>query len=103
MENYDIYWSDFGYEDNPNLSKIRPVLILSDRSGIPLGAKITKHEPRDITKGTDYLLKDYEEAGLKLPSTVRLSQRRKIYPIKKIGHISKRDEDEIKKILKGEK
>lgn len=100
MQKYDIYWARFVFDDDPDKYKVRPCLILSPREGLPLGAKITKHPPREITKRSDYLIKDFTAAGLSQASTIRLSQKQRIRPLDKIGHLSKEDEIEVEKILR---
>lgn len=71
MGRYDIYWVKFDFEDDPGNFKIRPALLLGGNEALELGAKITKHSPRT---SKDYILKDWDIEGLKIPSTVRLDK-----------------------------
>lgn len=45
MNKYDLYWVEFIFEDQPNKSKKRPCLLLSNNLVITI-AKITGHSPR---------------------------------------------------------
>lgn len=98
---WDIYFAEVFFEDKPTESKMRPVLISGDNVAYLLIFKITSHEPR--TKYIyDYSIMDWEQAGLKKPSTIRLGSKLKIQKeniIKRIGRLSQADILRIKLIL----
>lgn len=72
---WEIWSAEFAFDDNPNISKTRPVLVLENKELYPvLAAKITKHASREYYPG-EYEIKDWKSAGLKVPSTIRLSKR----------------------------
>jgi mRNA interferase MazF len=79
--------------------RTRPAVVISSLSYNQRGdlviAAVTSHAPRDAT---DYALKDWLPAGLKLPSTVRMlfatnAETRVVFHV---GHISDRDWTEAK-------
>lgn len=106
LERGEIY-SCKVYFENPDRKgtftyKKRPVLILENKSYLIETAEITSHSVRKWDTG-DYRIRDWKEAGLKKPSTVRLTLRVGISPHmldKKIGELSVRDEEEVEKILR---
>lgn len=70
--------ASFAFEDDPNIKKDRPVIVLENNGVFPiLTAKITKHPPRDGYWG-EYQIVKWAEAGLSNPSTIRLSKRLKL-------------------------
>lgn len=83
------------YEDNPNVFKRRPVLVLGEGFFMVEAMKITSKEPR-VDDPLDYALVSWRESGLLFPSTVR---RSKIVDltydqcIKKIGEIQSPDRE----------
>lgn len=90
---WELWFADVYFEDNPTISKKRPVLVLSRTEAIVLCNKITSHAPRLNCQG-EYQLKDWKNAGLLKPSTIRLSQRFKLNIDKfifKIGRLSSSD------------
>ena len=68
------YREDVNKPKNEQRFDYRPCLVLEDDIITPI-AQITKHEPRIKT---DYKIKDYKGAGLKLPSTIRFGQTLKV-------------------------
>lgn len=97
---YDIYIVDFYYEDSPGKSKQRPALVLGEGNIAYMFAKITsKNKQRSKY---DYVIRDWELAGLKEPSVVRLDKRLILnneHVHKRIGHLSKYDEENVHKLL----
>ena len=105
MDRYDIYICQVYFEDPENpgtfLYKSRPVLILEDKVYLIEVAEITSHSVRQWDAG-DYALLDWQQEGLKRSSTVRLNLTLSIIPQRlnrKIGSLSKRDADNITKML----
>lgn len=92
LQQYDIYLADVNFEDVEG-HKIRPVIQINQDLYLPLVAKITSHSPRRNC-GFEYAIRDWEEAGLSKPSTIRFSKTFRIKKsdlIKKIGHLSNFD------------
>ncbi len=69
----DVWWAKFPYEDNPNEYTIRPVVILDKETVGLLSVKVTKHEAREYDPYDTPILY-WNEAGLKLASTARVSK-----------------------------
>jgi len=109
MNKWDIWVADFRYEDQPEQSKRRPVLLLdvsADGSDVLLAKITTVTDERRMRKNKvwgEYELLDYEKAKLDKPSIVRLSKTIVIPPDKleyKIGRLQARDVLNIQKLLK---
>ncbi len=102
MRRWEIYWADAPFEDDPSLSKLRPVVILNDKIVYVLASKITSHEARE-NAAYDYVLIHWEEAGLTKPSVVRVEKLLQLKPeqIKdRIGQLSLVDIAAIQKMMK---
>ncbi len=91
---WEIWYANFAFEDNPSVIKKRPVLILDNHNFFPiLVAKVTKSESRPGYWG-EYRIIKWQEAGLDYPSTIRLSKRlilKRIDFAYKIGTLSHLD------------
>ena len=97
MKKWDIYIADVPFEDFSQ-KKVPPVLILEDAVVFISCLKMTSHAPRE----GEYLLRRWKEAGLRKPTTVRLSKRLKLQQrdIRKwIGTLHPIDIIEIERIL----
>lgn len=64
MNEWEIWLAKVSFEDNPNVIKNRPVLILQNNTAIFISAKITSHAPRNDFPG-EYKIIEWETAGLK--------------------------------------
>lgn len=98
MNKYDIYWAYVYFQDIYN-GKRRPVIQLDNNTFVPLIAPITSHTARDKL---DYSIKDWREAGLTKPSTIRLSKRIKLNKTlldSYIGKLSIEDSEELDKLI----
>lgn len=74
INKWEIWSAEYRYEDEPSISKRRPVLVIDDDCDFPvLLAKITSRLPRDGYFG-EYSVRFWKEAGLNKESTVRLSK-----------------------------
>lgn len=96
LQQYDIYLADVNFEDTDE-HKIRPVVQINKDLYISLVAKIISHSPRR-GYGFEYAIRDWKEAGLSKPSTIRFSKTFRIKKrdlIKKIGHLSNFDITQI--------
>lgn len=73
MNRYDIYLADVSWTnpDGTIESKVRPVMIYDTISAIPLSHPITSHQARPNYSG-DYTIVKWREAGLRVPSTLRM-------------------------------
>ena len=81
-------------------SKVRPVLVIDGTSCYVLSLKITSHGPREEYTG-EYPIKEWKEAGLLKPSTIRISKRLSLPPdsfIKRIGRLTPLDCDNVSRI-----
>lgn len=100
---YDIFYFDMKYEDGDG-HKRRPVLVvkLKDNGEKCTVAKMTGTPPREGYKG-EILLSKWKEAGLKKPTTVRLSKSATLkseWLTEKIGTLTDEDIEKVKKGLK---
>lgn len=74
IEKWEIWNVRYAYDDNPNETKIRPVLVIDAKKKIVVALKITSHEPRSQFGG-EYQISKWKEAGLDKPSVIRCSKR----------------------------
>lgn len=94
---WDIYLADVPFEDLPQ-SKLRPVIVLEGSAVVVECLKMTSHPPRP----GEYVLRKWEEAGLRKQTTVRLSKRLALSHcsfLKRIGSLHIIDIVEIEKRL----
>lgn len=99
MQDFDIYVVKFYYLEDKSRYKYRPALVINDT--LHLVAKITSNT--DIRSDADYIIKDWEAAGLDKPSRVKLDDALYLKPdspAKYLGHLSEKDSSNIKKMLK---
>ena len=102
MNEWEIWLSKVSFEENPNAIKKRPVLILQNNTAIFISAKITSHAPRNDFPG-EYKIIEWETAGLKKESTIRLS---KLLPLQKqdfihkLGKLQALDQFNVQRLLK---
>jgi mRNA interferase MazF len=92
----EIWLAEIPYT-NASASKIRPVLILWNDSADVVVAAVTSATPRSTT---DVILEKWSEAGLRVPSTVRLSRLDCLEQSllrRRLGIISRIDADELRK------
>lgn len=97
MSQWDIYLANVPFEDVPQ-SKVRPVLVIDDTAVIIDCIKMTSKPPR---RG-EYVLKDWENAGLHKQTAVRISKRLRLEKarlIKQIGKLQLNDIVEIQKLI----
>lgn len=98
---WEVWFANVRFEDQPHISKKRPVLVVDNRFVYILSLKISSQPPRDNCFGEYQLLK-WQEAGLNKPSTVRISKKLKLVEkdfVHKIGRISTIDIINIRKYL----
>lgn len=83
----EVWFVEFPYEENPNQTSNRPVIVLDEDTLGVLSVKVTKHSPRR-TDNYDAPILHWEAAGFKFCSTARISKVTRLKPddfIFKIG------------------
>ncbi len=70
MRRWEVYLADVPFEEQAD-SKVRPVLLLGACAAVIDCLKMTGQSPRP----GEYVLQKWEEAGLRKPTTVRISKR----------------------------
>ena len=74
---FEVWRMAFRYEDQPEISKERPVIIGAVNKEtdevLLLAVKVTSHAPRPDCPG-EVVLEDWQEAGLEKPSVARCSK-----------------------------
>lgn len=101
MKRWDIYWAEVPFEDDPTQTKLRPAIIARDKIETALVIRVTSRGARDCDP-YDYEIQDWKAAGLKEPSTVRISKITQILPDKIydfIGRLSIGDIFEIQRLM----
>lgn len=88
MKRWDIYWAEVPYEDDPTQTKLRPAIIARDKIVTVLVIRVTSHSARDDDP-YDYEIQEWKAAGLKEPSTVRVSKIVQILPEKICDYIGR--------------
>lgn len=68
MQRWEIWDADVPYEENPNKSKIRPVLIIAP--GVCLVLKMTSHQDSSAPRPFEYEIARWKEANLSKPTFV---------------------------------
>ena len=103
---YDVWRIAFEYEDQPGVSKERPVIIgaVDEEYAYILAVKVTSHAVRPDCPG-EVLLEDWKEAGLEKPSVARCSKtllvpRSFFAGCYRYGHLSASDSAKIAEALR---
>ena len=95
----DIFLATIVFPDASGVKK-RPVLVVYDSGDADLlVVPITSHPPRS---SDDVALPDWQQAGLRLPSTGRMSKLATIAKAsvtRKLGHLTQRDEQATRTTL----
>ncbi len=73
MNQWEVWYAQFPYEEDPSITKNRPVIILNVETLECLSVKVTSHDVRDSDE-FDTPIVHWEEAGLKRPSVARISK-----------------------------
>lgn len=106
MNKWDLYWATYEYLYNNEKQIVRrPVIILDQNEVVPIAMEVTKHPPRiDEPNQWDYPIEFWREAGLRLPSTAKVTEinyiRDRIPERWKIGHLDDFDIENIKIMMK---
>ena len=70
---WDIWYADIAFEDMPNISKIRPVLIIDSKKPIILTLKMFSHKPfSKYQENNMYLIQEWQKAGLSNPTVINV-------------------------------
>ena len=105
MQKWDIWLANVRFEDNPEESKLRPVLVIDKQNMFILSFKMTSHTPRQNFYG-EYSITSYQAAGLVKPTVIRLSKKLLLLEnefIHQIGRLHPYDINEVYKILNSKK
>jgi len=97
MEVWEVWIAKFPYEENRNIIKGRPVIIVNIDPLKILSIKVTTHTPRDDDK-YDIPIIEWKEAGLREASTARIGKSMLLSPDKfiyKIGKLQDNDKTAI--------
>lgn len=100
MKPFDIVSAKIYFEDSKQF-KYRPVLCIAIKGNDVVVRKMTGSPKRDNYPG-EYPLKDWKQEGLNKATVVRMSKHVTIptsYVKGIIGHLSKRDELEIRALI----
>lgn len=73
IKQWDIWLTDFPYEEDHNQFSSRPVIVLSVEPLWLLSVKVTKHDLRYFDP-FDVKIEKWKESGLECPSTARVSK-----------------------------
>lgn len=101
LNKWDIWLAKVAFEDEPNIIKNRPVLVMDNTDCLVLSLKITSHSPRMNFKDEYQILK-WKEAGLLKPSTLRISKKLLLPKesfIFKLGELHNIDKNNVINIL----
>ena len=98
---YDVWRIAFEYEDQPGVTKERPVIIgaIDEEFALVLVVKVISHAPRPNYPG-EVPLEDWKDAGLDKPSVARCSKtllipRSYLTGCHRYGQLSSRDSSKI--------
>lgn len=75
MKRYDIFLAEVPFDDVEG-SKVRPVLILDERVYLISCLSITSNTSRP----EDYVIRQWKEAGLRKPSSIRILNELELEP-----------------------
>lgn len=75
MKRYDIFLAEVPFDDVEG-SKVRPVLILDERVYLISCLSITSNTSRP----EDYVIRQWKEAGLRKPSSIRILKELELEP-----------------------
>lgn len=81
IQPFDVLIALVRFEDKPDVSKPRPVIVLNVNDGevTILAVKVTSHAPREWCPGEVALL-DWKKEGLAKPSVARCSKKLVLVP-----------------------
>ena len=99
MKEWEIWFAEFPYEEDANITSNRPVVILSVEPLQVLSVKVTTHEYRENDL-YDVPLFHWQECGLNWQSIARVSKTiflTRDHFQKKIGQLHTNDSDNIMK------
>lgn len=99
---FDIWLVYLHFTDHPQTGKVRPVLVVGVKEALIKVAKITSKPPQLDT--SDVAITQWQQAGLNVPSTVRLSLDFEINPSEllrdgPIGHLQPFDVSQITQMM----
>lgn len=98
---WEVWFASVRFEDSLEVKK-RPVVVTSSGEIYVLALKVTSHAPRN--EWGEYSLQQWQAAGLKKPSTVRIGKRLRLEyrdMVHKIGRLHPLDIMAIQRMLAG--
>jgi len=98
---WEIWLAKVKFEDQPKVTKTRPVLVIDKQMGYVISLKITSHPPRNNFE-KEYEIIGWKQAGLDKVSTIRASKILKMKDkdfVHKIGRLGAADIINLRKIL----
>lgn len=100
-QKWEVWWAKVKFEDEPDIIKIRPVIVFDNKKAYIISFKVTGQMPRQNFPG-ECVLQKWQEAGLTTVSVVRLSKQLQLISddfVNKIGELTIKDIMAIKLIL----
>jgi hypothetical protein len=97
MKQWEVWFANFPFDDDPSIIKKRPVVILDVEPIRVLSIKVTTHDIRDVDPYDTPIL-NWQAAGLDRPSIARVSKTIYLTPeniIHKIGVLHFDDQNAI--------
>lgn len=98
---WEIWFVNMPFEEGIG-SKHRPALVIDTQTNYVVVGKMTKHPPRPGYQ-YEYQMIDWKGAGLRLPTTLRLSKIATLQEadfIRKMGEIQPIDQMNVRELLK---
>ena len=97
MNQWDVWFADFPYEEDASIIKPRPVIILDINPLKVLSVKVTHHGARDCDP-YDMPIEHWRESGLDQPSVARVSKAIYLTGDKFVRCLGQLLDDDIEKI-----
>lgn len=97
MNVWEVWFALFPYEENPDVLKPRPVIVLDTQTFEVLSTKVTSHNERDEDP-YDVPILHWKESGLKHKSVARVAKTIQLDKDKfkyKIGTLKEEDQKRI--------
>lgn len=98
---WELWWAEVAFEDQPTVSKERPVLVVAPGVAYTLSLYVTSKDVRRHIEG-DYEIRFWKESGLGMPSTIRTGKKIGLIPSdfkRKIGRLHHSDMLAVMKLL----
>lgn len=99
MNQWEVWFAEFPYEEDSTITKKRPVIVLDVETLKCLTIKVTSHDARNNDQ-YDTPIEHWQDAGLNRPSVARVSKVMYLQNDKfsyKLGKLHIEDQQEIEK------